>query len=155
CCGASPPTIGTVERRRVAAGRGATCAPPVSTVECRRIAAGRRRTHAASIGPVEPGLLSGPSLVEGKADEGQAKNCKQYSAAPFPPHFHPPMGTDLVVLPCRQDLLLCAKHLLVAAKSSGERLTDGLAMFDSLRLRFTTLAYAGGDGADEQMFGGD
>src|SRR5262245_38229249 len=32
-CRTSPSAISTVERCRVAAGRGATCAPPVSTVE--------------------------------------------------------------------------------------------------------------------------
>ena len=65
------PAISTVERRRVAAGRGATCALPVSTVECRRIAAGRGSTYAPSISPVEPGLLSCSRLVDRKADEAQ------------------------------------------------------------------------------------
>jgi hypothetical protein len=57
-CGASPPAISPVERRRIAAGRGAAYAPSVSTVERGRVAAGRGSTHASSILPVEPGLLS-------------------------------------------------------------------------------------------------
>jgi hypothetical protein len=56
-CGASPPTIGTVERCRVARGRRAACASTVSTVERRGVAAGRGSTCTASIRSVEPGLL--------------------------------------------------------------------------------------------------
>ena len=56
-CGASPPAVGTVERRGVAAGRGAACSSPVSTVERRRVAAGSGSACAPSIGAVEPGLL--------------------------------------------------------------------------------------------------
>src|SRR5262245_37175583 len=58
-CGASSPAISTIERRRIAVGRGAACAPTVGTVECGRVAAGRGSTHASSVRPVEPGLLSG------------------------------------------------------------------------------------------------
>ena len=36
----------------------------------------------------------------------------------------------LVALPCRRNLLLYAKHLLVAAKLRDELLMDGLVMLD-------------------------
>src|SRR6185436_9694024 len=71
----------------VAAGRGAAGASPVSTVERRRVATGRGSTCASSIGPVEPGLLSGSCLVDRQAHESDDQSREQHSASLSPAHF--------------------------------------------------------------------
>src|SRR5262249_53877705 len=115
-------------------GCGAACAPSISTVECRRVAAGRGSTYAPSIRPVEPGLLSGSCLVDRQAGEGHGQNREQHDPSLCPAHpVHACllMGTasvptevlcPLVAVPPVQDLLLCAKHLLVAAIADAMRL---------------------------------